>query len=110
MISRASTFFYEPAAENCLNSLPQSHKQGYIAVVIGAALATKRLPLQKIANICSLLPYPVVLMGGQEDAENGAKIAAMHLGPVYNACGQYPLTQSAVLIKYARVVVTHDTG
>lgn len=103
-------FFYDPAAENCLDSLPPSHRQGYIGLVIGAALATKQLPLQKIADICSLLPYPVVLLGGKEDAGNGAKIAAMHPGHVYNACGQYSLAQSAVLVKHARVVVTHDTG
>ncbi len=103
-------FFYEPAAENCLDSLPPSHRQGYIGLVIGAALATKQLPLQKIAGICSLLHYPVVLLGGKEDAGNGAIIAGMHPAHVYNACGQYSLAQSAVLVKHAQVVITHDTG
>ena len=89
--------------------LPASHQQ-YIAVAIGAQHATKRLPIDKLTEICRLINQPVVLLGGNEDMQRGndiAKGAGMH---VFNGCGKFKLDQSAFLVKMAKRVITHDTG
>lgn len=82
----------------------------YLAFVIGAAHATKRLPEHKIIAICKQLTMPVVLLGGQEDVQAGALIAQEAGGQVLNACGKLKLNQSASVIKQSYTVITHDTG
>ncbi|MBW6498541.1 MAG: glycosyltransferase family 9 protein [Bacteroidales bacterium] len=90
--------------------LPKAFKQGYVAFVIGGMHATKRMPNQKIIDICRALKRPVVLLGGPEDAKNGRIIEAAAGQHVFNACGKLSLNQSAFLVKEAKVVITHDTG
>ncbi len=81
----------------------------FVAFVIGAAHATKRLEEKQLIRICAALPYPVVLLGGPAEAELGDRIAATGTH-VENACGKYSLNGSADLVRQAAVVVTHDTG
>ncbi len=90
--------------------LPTSHQMGYIAIVIGAALNTKKLPLHKLKELCSQLAYPLVLLGGPEDAANGKEIASVDPVKIYNACGKFRLDESADLLRNAKLVITHDTG
>ena len=82
----------------------------YIAFVIGAAHATKRLPVEKIIDICNDLNLPVILLGGKEDFENGDIISTKSTGYVLSLCNKLNLNQSASIIKHAQVVITHDTG
>ncbi|MDZ7881334.1 MAG: glycosyltransferase family 9 protein [Saprospiraceae bacterium] len=82
----------------------------YIAFVIGAAHATKRLPVEKIAAICNKIALPIFLIGGKEDAERGALICAESSSKIVNLCGQLNLNQSASVVQQARKVITHDTG
>ena len=82
----------------------------YIALVIGAAHATKRLPVDKLIEICRLSPVSVVLLGGKDDAERGKEITKSVSNKVYNSCGKLSLDQSAFLVREARSVVSHDTG
>ncbi len=89
--------------------LPTSHQQ-YIALVIGAQHATKRLPTQRLIELCRLIQLPVVLLGGPEDMERGDMIAASGGEHVLNGCGKFKLDQSAFLVKMSRYVITHDTG
>jgi len=89
--------------------LPPSHQQ-YIALVIGAQHGTKRLPVQRLVELCKLIEKPVVLLGGPEDMERGEKIIASCAGHVFNGCGKFKLDQSAFLVKMAICVITHDTG
>lgn len=83
----------------------------YIAFVIGAAHATKRLPREKITEICKqLAPQPIVLLGGPEDSAAGSAIA-LQAGPhVVDMCGKLKLNQSASVVRQAARVITHDTG
>lgn len=90
--------------------LPEEFKQGYVAIVIGGMHATKRMPNQKIIDICRALKKPVVLLGGPEDAKNGRIIEAAAGQQVIYACGKLTLNQSAWLVKEAKVVITNDTG
>jgi ADP-heptose:LPS heptosyltransferase len=94
---------------NLSEILPPSH-QMYIAVVIGAQHATKRLPVEKLAELCKGIKGSVVLLGGPEDkdyAEEITKAAGLH---VFNGCGKFKLDESAFLISRAQKVITHDTG
>lgn len=103
--------YFIPAIDQVKESdLPTSHMHGYIAVVIGAALATKKLPLHKLKELCTAIDHPVILLGGKEDYEDGKAIAAVDEIKIYNACGKFNLNESADLVKKSKLVITHDTG
>ena len=90
--------------------IPTSHMHGYIAIVIGAALATKKLPLHKLKVLCAEIDHPIILLGGKEDYEDGKEIAKVDDIKIYNACGKFNLNESADLVKGAKLVISNDTG
>lgn len=103
--------YFIPADEELQpTDIPTSHQAGYIGLVIGAAHATKRLPLHKLETICKEARHPLILLGGPEDAETAKKLAAIDPIKIYNACGQFKLNESAALVRQAKMIVTHDTG
>jgi ADP-heptose:LPS heptosyltransferase len=101
--------------------LPETHRQGYIAYAIGAQHGTKKLPVSRMIELCEKINRPIVLLGGQEDVE-AAEQVKHHFETIdrtvppngktviYNACGIYPLNQSASILKKALYVFSHDTG
>ncbi|MEO6168242.1 MAG: glycosyltransferase family 9 protein [Chitinophagales bacterium] len=93
-----------------IDALPLTHLHGYIALVIGARHATKKLPLEKLRRLCNLLHFPIVLLGGPEDKQEGELIAKDDPIKIFNACGRFSLNQSASLVKQAKLVISHDTG
>ncbi|MCB0428740.1 MAG: glycosyltransferase family 9 protein [Flavobacteriales bacterium] len=102
--------YLEPKADDVLQRLPPSMQSGYIGLVIGAQHATKCLPEERLVELCRMLPYPIVLMGGTAEKERGARMVKV-LGPhVHDTCGTLSLTESATLVKHAKVLITHDTG
>ena len=113
---RGLDYFIPADQEVPLNSLPYSHRAGYVAFAIGAQHYTKRLPLEKLLEACERLATPLVLLGGSEDAVVAAEIEA-HFSQlpgsptvIYNAVGRTSLHGSASLVRQARLVVSHDTG
>jgi len=82
----------------------------YVAVVVGAAHATKRLPLDRLVDICRKLSLPVVLLGGPAEQGEGKQIAGRAGAHVFNGCGAFSLHQSASIIRQAWKVLTPDTG
>jgi heptosyltransferase-2 len=92
------------------SDLPTAHSAGYIALVIGAALATKKLPLHKLKALCAAINHPIILLGGKEDYEEGNEISQVDDIKIYNACGKFNLNESADIINKAKLVITHDTG
>jgi ADP-heptose:LPS heptosyltransferase len=90
--------------------LPHIMHSGYIAMVIGASYETKKLPVQRLKELCALLQVPIVLIGGPEDAAAGEEISTLEPDRIYNGCGKYDLHQSALIVRDARVVISHDTG
>lgn len=84
--------------------------RSYLAVAVGAAHATKRIPEAQLAELCAQLPWPVLLLGGPDDIGRGERIAGAAGNHVQNTCGQLRLQQSASLIRQARVVLSPDTG
>jgi heptosyltransferase-2 len=49
-------------------------------------------------------------VGGKEDQLEGDAVAAVNPIKIHNACGQFNLQESALLVKNARTVISHDTG
>jgi ADP-heptose:LPS heptosyltransferase len=93
-----------------LKVLPEKHQKGYIGLVIGGKHGTKQLPAQKVIELIKLLDFPVVVLGGKEDAAV-AEIICSEVGEkVFNACGKFNLNQSASLVEQAKLIITNDTG
>ena len=103
-------YFISKEEEINLNDLPSVFNNGYVALVIGAQHATKRLPLVKLEQFCKTSKEPIIVLGGKDDAANAWHLERIAPERIYNACGKYSLNQSASLVNQARIVVTHDTG
>ncbi len=82
---------------------------GFVALALGAQHATKKMPIQKVAELCQLIKGKVVLLGGPDEREQGEYVA-QRCPNVYNACGLLNIYQSALFLKKSKVVVAHDTG
>lgn len=93
-----------------LNELPETHRKGYIAWVIGGSYSTKMLPNEKILEVLRRIDKPIILLGGPEDVENGKLIAAKIGLLVFNACGKFNINQSASLVEQSIKVLSNDTG
>ena len=92
------------------SDLPTSHLAGYIAIVIAANHRTKKLPAHKLRELCDKINYPIILLGGKGEFENGKMASEVDPVKIYNACGKFNLNESADLIKRADVVISNDTG
>jgi len=103
-------YFIPEKDETHLKDIPTSHHAGYIGVVIGAAHFTKKIPVQKLKELCNNINHPVILLGGKADADNGNEIAFVDAVKIYNACGKFKLNESADLVRKAKLIITHDTG
>jgi heptosyltransferase-2 len=92
------------------NDIPAAQSLGYVAVVIGAAHNTKKLPVHKLQELCAKIDHPIILLGGAEDRAIGDEIASIDPIKIYNSCGKFSLNESADLVRRAKIVITHDTG
>ncbi len=108
--------------------LPETHRQEYVAYAIGAQFNTKKLPVERMIELCDRINKPIILLGDQHDWEAGERVAQFFernektasFEPklaelnkktyIYNACGKFNLNQSASIVRGASVVFTHDTG
>ena len=90
--------------------LPPSHQKSYVAFVIGGAHATKKMTTEKLISICKKITKPILLIGGKEDIKVSQEICKSCGENIFNACGIFSLQQSALALKNAEMVITHDTG
>ncbi|WP_066829991.1 glycosyltransferase family 9 protein [Rufibacter ruber] len=116
-------YFIPSKDEVDLSTLPETHQNGYYALAIGAQHYTKRLPIDRLIELCEKINAPVVLLGGKEDTDV-ANMMEMYFQTepflskkadhprlaIYNACGKYNLNGSASLVRQATAVFSHDTG
>ena len=103
--------YFIPAKDKItLEQLPKTHQNGYVAIVIGGSYYTKKLPTEKLIELCRGLNQKVILLGGREDEDEGELIAATDQSKIYNACGKYNINQSADIARQADYVISHDTG
>ena len=89
---------------------PVFFPEGYVALVIGASYATKKLPLESLKVLCSQIPHPIILVGGKEEVADGDALALLDPTRIVNTCGAYSLHESALIVSKARLVISHDTG
>ena len=64
----------------------------------------------ELQELCRIIKHPIVLLGGAEDREAGTEIASVDPIKIYNSCGKFDLNESADIVRYAKVIVTNDTG
>lgn len=103
--------YFIPKNERVPSSdIPASHHAGFISIVIGASFYTKKLPVEKLQELCRKINHPIVLLGAKEERAEGDVIASVDPIKVYNACGKFSLHESADLVRQSKVVIAHDTG
>lgn len=103
--------YYIPESEKVRQQdIPAAHQLGYIGLVVGAAHATKRLPLHKLKELVAIIDHPVIVLGGPEDRAVGDVLAETDPFKIYNACGKFSINESADLVRQAKLVISHDTG
>ncbi|RYU97283.1 glycosyltransferase family 9 protein [Emticicia agri] len=86
------------------------NNQPFVAYAIGGQHFTKKLPTDRIIELCSKIDKKIILLGGKEDAAAGEIIEQALGNKIFNACGKFSLHQSASILKQAEYVISHDTG
>jgi len=102
--------YFIPDDVTLSDEVKQLTSKPYIAVAIGAQHSTKRLPTQKLIEVCKQINTKVILLGGKEDENTGNEIVEKSGSHVINLSGKLSLHQSAWVVKQAQKVITHDTG
>lgn len=90
--------------------LPEHHQLPYIALIIGATHFTKRMPNAKVIALCEKLPYQIILLGGEDVANNASVIQQSFGNKVINLVGKINLNDSVTVVKNATQVIGFDTG
>jgi heptosyltransferase-2 len=104
-------FFIYPENEVDLNVDYPFLKDGFIVYAIGGQHATKRLPNDKIIELCNKTTKPIILIGGKTDEENARQIVKESSNQrLVNLCGKLNIQQSASVVKKAQLLITHDSG
>ena len=86
-------------------------KQKYITWCIGASKIQKQLSTSQIVTIANKLDFPIILLGGKDEKEQGDKIIQIcDKARILNLCGEVSINQSAYLIKHSQYLFTNDTG
>ena len=107
---QAIDYFLPKDCHSIQEILPEHNQKSYIALIIGATHFTKRMPNAKVIEICQKLPFPIVLLGG-EDVSKNATIIKESLGDkVLNLVGKINLNDSVTVVKNADQVIGFDTG
>jgi len=105
--------------------LPPEFHNGFVAFPISAPYTTRKLPVDRMIELCDKINKPVILLGSSEDVPTGEVInmffarglsvvweqGLLELNKktiVYNACGKFNFNQMASLIKQSWAVFTFD--
>lgn len=92
------------------DSIPDTHRNGFIAFAIGGAHIGKRMDGKKLTELCAAIPFPVVLLGGESDKATANAAKEICGDKVWNTCGKLSVHQSADVIRQAQLVIAGDTG
>ncbi|GAB4328224.1 MAG: glycosyltransferase family 9 protein [Flammeovirgaceae bacterium] len=108
--------------------LPEDFRSQYVVFAIGGQHNTKRLPVERMIELCDKINKPIILLGGKEDVKDAEYIEAFFKRresgmsyeeglkdlnkktKIFNGCGKFNLNQSASLVRDSVAVFTHDTG
>ncbi len=117
--------FFLPEKDEVENAwLPKSHQHGYAAIAISASHSTKKLPVNRLIELCDRINKPIVLIGNENDIEVAEEVmkffkqgtaeeeeAIEKLNKkaiIFNACGKFSFNQSASLIQNANWIFSYD--
>jgi ADP-heptose:LPS heptosyltransferase len=104
-------YFIPEKDEMPLDWLPENFRNGYAVYAIGGQHETKKLPLNKMIELCQTIQLPLVLIGGKEDVVISEQLSVISKNNlIFDTCGKCNLNQSASIIKNSKIVYTHDTG
>ena len=108
--SKGLDYFIDETTSFKQSDLPEPFQDGYVALVIAGTYFTKKLPVHKVSEICQQIPYPVILLGGKNEYDEGEQVLSQSKGNVLNFAGKISLNQSASLVRDSRLVLANDTG
>jgi heptosyltransferase-2 len=100
-------------AERFLRQNSLGHRRTLIALVPGAAHATKEWPEHHWITLVVMLVeqgVDLVILGGVKEQAVGERLAAVGSGRVASAAGRFDLGGTAALLKQARCAIAGDTG
>jgi len=108
-------FFTEQDYDNVQRWLHQHElmEQEFIALAPGSIWATKRWLPERFAQLADELHnlgWPVVLIGGPQDVALAEHIRSLAQQPIINAAGEFSVRESALLLQYARLLVSNDSA
>ena len=118
--------YFIPEKDMAENSwLPESHQAGYAAMIIHSDYATKKLPANRLIELCDRINKPIVLIGNKKDHEVAQQVVDFFKPgtpeeekeieslnkktTVFNACGKFNVNQMASLIEKANWVFSYDS-
>ncbi len=90
-------------------SISEQLSKGFVSLVVGGSYFTKKIPVNKLVDICNNSKLPVVLLGGKEDVSIAEEVTKQTKN-TFNLCGKFSINQSASIISRSNYVVTSDTG
>ncbi|MDI9358086.1 MAG: glycosyltransferase family 9 protein [Phycisphaerales bacterium] len=102
-------FFLDPSIDKnflTAHNLPNQ----FIALVIGGAHGTKRLPLDQLLELVAHINSSIVLLGGADERQTAIFLTASNPTKIINLCGQISIMESAYVLSKSMLVITHDTG
>jgi len=82
----------------------------FAVFAVGAAHATKQVPVSQAIPLLNQVSAPIVLIGGPDDVDRAAQIEKGVCGPILNLAGQISIQESASVIDQADFVMVPDTG
>jgi ADP-heptose:LPS heptosyltransferase len=105
--------------------LPTGFSGEFLVFCINALYNTRKLPIDRMIELCDKINKPIILIGHKEDFETGEVISSFFgksvsvsyeeglfqlnkRTVVYNACGKFNFNQMASIIKQSRAVFTFD--
>ena len=102
-------FINEKETVDITTLIPNLHQKEFVALVVGGSYYTKKIPQNKLEQICQVIQLPIIILGGKEDKPIGDALLKK-FPQLINTCGQFSINQSASIIKQADWVITSDTG
>lgn len=102
-------FIDEKDRVDVANLFFEGKKQDFAALVVGGSYFTKKIPMQKLEEICRHVTIPLIALGDRNDALIAEKLKEK-FPHVANACGKLSVNQSASVIRQSKFVISSDTG
>jgi ADP-heptose:LPS heptosyltransferase len=103
--------YFIPSEEEVQPDQYKQNLQPFIAVSLGAAHATKRMPIALLHQILRNIDAPIFLLGAKDDKASGELLIDLGLqGRAVLLAGALSLGQTASIIAQSAVLLTADTG